>query len=80
VTFTGTRKDVGVGDIVAALGARNPAGKPWTSPFRQAWVYVSIDGAPDPAAIQKVDRIRAAFIDFFAQGTQGRGSVDPRLN
>jgi hypothetical protein len=80
VTFSGTRKDVTIADMVGAMGPRNPAGKPSASAFRQAFVYVAVDGPADPAAIQKVDRIRAAFVDFFAQATQGRGSVDPRLN
>jgi hypothetical protein len=80
VAFSGTRKDVTIADMVAAMGPRNPPGKPSASAFRQAFVYVAVDGPADPAAIQKVDRIRAAFVDFFAQATQGRGSVDPRLN
>lgn len=80
VSFTGTRKDVAIGDVVAALGPRNPAPAPAARPFRQAFVFVAVGGAPDPAALQKIERIRAAWPEFFAQGSDNRGSVEPRLN
>jgi hypothetical protein len=80
VTFDGTRRDVSIADVVAALGARRPAGAPWPAPFRQAFVYVAVGGPPDPAALEKVERIRAAWPAFFAQSVEGRGSVDPTLN
>ena len=80
VTFAGTRKDVAIADIVAALGDRNPRGTPWPRPFRQAFVFVAVGGPADPAAVAKVERIRAAFPAFFAQAVEGRGSVDPTLN
>jgi hypothetical protein len=80
VTFTGTRKDVSIGDVVSALGARRPAGAPWTAPFRQAFVYVSVGGPPDPAALAKIERIRAAWPAFFLMSTEGRGTVDPTLD
>lgn len=79
VSFSGTRKDVTIDDVVAALGARRPAGAPWGAPFRQAFVYVSVGGPPDPAAIEKVERIRAAWPAFFAAGVDGRGAVDAGL-
>jgi len=80
VTFDGTRRDVSIADVVAALGARRPAGAPWAAPFRQAFVYVAVGGPPDPAALEKVERIRAAWPAFFAQSVEGRGGVDPTLN
>jgi hypothetical protein len=80
ITFSGTRKDVTIADVIAALGTRRPAGAPWGAPFRQAFVYVSVGGPPDPAAIEKVERIRAAWPAFFAAAVEGRGAVDPTLN
>jgi hypothetical protein len=80
VVFGGVRKDVAITDVVAALGPRNPPGAPWARPFRQAFIYVAVGGAPDSQTLAKLERIRAAWPDFFAQGTEGRGSVDPRLN
>jgi hypothetical protein len=80
ITFGGARQDVSIGDVVSALGARRPAGAPWAAPFRQAFVYVSVGGPPAAAAIDKVERIRAAWPAFFNQSVEGRGSVDPTLN
>ena len=80
VVFGGTRKDVSIGDVVAALGDRNPKGTPWAQPFREAFVYVAVGGPADPGAVAKVERIRAAWPAFFAQAAEGRGAVDPTLN
>ena len=43
-------------------------------------MYVAVGGPADPAAVAKVERIRAAWPAFFAQAVEGRGSVDPTLN
>jgi hypothetical protein len=80
VAFSGTGEEVAIGDVVAALGSRNPPGAPWVAPLRQAFIYVAVGGAPDPQALEKVERIRAAWPAFFSQAVEGRGSVDPRLN
>jgi hypothetical protein len=80
VAFGGTRKDVTVADVVAAIGDRNPRGAPWARPFREAFVYVTVGAPADPGNIAKVERIRAAWPAFFAQSVEGRGSVDPSLN
>jgi hypothetical protein len=80
VVFGGTGKDVTIGDVVAALGSRNPPGAPWVLPFRQAFIYVAVSGAPDPQALEKVERIRAAWPAFFYQAVEQRGSVDASLN
>jgi hypothetical protein len=79
VVFSGTRKDVAIGDIVAAIGERNP-GKAWTQPFREVFAYVSVGGPADPQNIAKVQRIREEWPACFAQSTEGRGSVDPSLD
>jgi len=80
VTFGGTRKDVTIADVIAAIGDRNPRGAPWARPFREAFVYVTVGAPADPAAIAKIERIRAAWPAFFAQSVEGRGAVDPTLN
>lgn len=81
VTINGTRKDVTIQDVIAAIGPRQPAGAPWTVPFRQAYVYVAVGDDPaEAAALQKIDRIRAAFPPYFLAATEGRGAVDTRLD
>ncbi len=79
VSFSGTRRDVTIEDVIAALGPRNPAPGPRPSPLRQAYVLVSI-GPPDPELIARVDRFRAAFEGFFARSSEGRLAVETRLN
>jgi hypothetical protein len=80
VAFSGTRRDVSIGDVTAALGPRNPPGSPWSLPFRQAFIYVAVGGAPDAQALDMVERIRAAWPAFFLQSADQRGNVDPTLN
>jgi hypothetical protein len=79
VAFGGTRTDVTIDDVVAALGPRQPEGAGWVRPFRQAYIYVSV-GAASAEAVAKIETIRTAFPAFFLAGTEGRGAVDTRLN
>jgi hypothetical protein len=79
VVFSGTRKDVSMADVVAALGTRNPPGAPWARPFRQIFIYVAVGVEPEATVLEKLERIRAAWPAFFSQGTEGRGAVDPSL-
>ena len=73
--FGGTRKDVAIADMLAALTARNPAGAPWVRPLRQAFVYVAGGSAPDAQTIEKLEKIRVAWRASFAQGgRRERGS------
>ena len=78
VTFTGTRKDVTIEDVLATLGPRRPATAAAARGFRQAFVFVAV-GEPAAADITKIEQIRAAWEPFFARSTEGRGSVDARL-
>ena len=70
---------VTMGDVVAALGNRNPPGVPWVLPLRQAFIYVAVCGAADAQALEKLERIRATWPAFFIQAADQRGSVDPSL-
>jgi hypothetical protein len=80
VTFQGTRRDVAVGDLVAALGARVPAAGAARTTMRQAFVFVAVGAPPTDADLAKMEALRQAFIPFYATSTDGRGQVDPRLN
>ncbi len=73
VTFSGTRRDVSINDVVAVMGERTPT--PATSPkvHRQAFVYmVSAGASVDQTQVAKVDTIRKAWESFFAQATSNR--------
>jgi hypothetical protein len=49
--------------------------------YRQAFLYIASAGrAPQPAEIQKVDRIRMAWDQFLSAATDSRMRVDTRLS
>ena len=73
VTFNGTRRDVPMADIIAINGDRRPTAAESPREHRQAFLYiVSAGRTPDPAQVDKVDRIRRAWEEFFLQATDNR--------
>jgi hypothetical protein len=80
VTFDGTRTDVNLADVIAAIGPRSPAFGSAPRTIRQAFIYVAVGGPASEGDLQKVERIRAAFPGYYARSTDGRGTVEPRLN
>jgi hypothetical protein len=80
VAFGGTRRDVSLADVVAAIGPRSPTVGQSPKVLRQSFVFVCTSASPAEADLAKLERIRAAFPAFYAAGTEGRGQVDPRIN
>ena len=80
VAFGGTRRDVSLADVMAAVGPRSPTVAESPKLLRQSFVFVSTSGSPAEADLARLERIRAAFPAFYAAGTEGRGQVDPRIN
>ena len=81
MSFNGTRREVTIASVVAAMGPRNPTASRSPRRHRQAWVYVVSAGrTADPAALAKLKAIRIAFESFFAAATGGRMSVETRLD
>jgi hypothetical protein len=73
VTFSGTRRDVLIQDIVAIHGPRVPSASESAREHRQAFVYlVSAGKTADSGQVGKVDRIRRAWETFFLQATDTR--------
>ncbi len=73
VTFNGTRRDVLIQDVIAALGARQPSAADSSKVHRQAFILVVGAGRqPDNAQVAKVDRIRRAWETFFFEATERR--------
>jgi hypothetical protein len=80
VTFSGTKRVVLIQDIVAALGAREPAAAQSPRVHRQAFIHlVSAGRSADPANVAKIDRFRQAWETFFLNATDGRMQADTRL-
>ncbi len=65
VTFSGTRRDVRIEDVIAVVGPRVPSAAESPRVYRQAFVYVVSAGRTvETTAIAKLDRIRVAWISF----------------
>lgn len=79
-TLAGRRVDVTIDQIIAAEGQRVPPFNKAPHSFNMAFVLVSPAGQfPSEESIAKVDRIRAAWEPYFAQATDGNGSVSTAL-
>jgi len=73
VTFRGTRRDVSIDDVIAVLGRRSPSSADSPRTWRQAFLYVVTSGRPiEPSEVEKVDRIRLAWEQFFSRATDSR--------
>jgi predicted small secreted protein len=80
VSFTGTRRDVLIDDVIAVNGARVPGSDTAPHTFRQAFIFVISAGrTTDAAQVQKLDRIRSQWEAFFGTATEGRMSGNTRL-
>ena len=79
VEIRGTRKDVRIEDVVAAMGPRTPDVASSQKAFRQAWIYVVAQTRETSDDLNKLDRLRAAWETFFGESTSGRGTMAARL-
>jgi hypothetical protein len=79
VEIRGTRKDVRIGDVVAANGPRRPEAASAQKTFRQAFIYVVSQVRESSDELNKVERIRAAWETFFRDSTDGRGTMIARV-
>ena len=80
VTFTGTRRDVLINDVIAIHGPRIPAAADSAKTHRQAFIFVVSAGkSTDAANVAKVDKIRQQWEGFFLQATEGRMTANTRL-
>lgn len=80
VTFSGTRRDVLLQDVVAAMGPRNPPAAASPRVHAQAFIHlVSAGRQADAANVSKIDRFRTEWEGFFLRATDGRMRADTRL-
>src|SRR5436190_1958216 len=80
VSFTGTRRDVLVDDIIAVNGQRIPSSADTSKTHRQAFIYIVSSGRTAEAAqLAKPDRIRTQWEAFFLQATDNRMTANTRL-
>lgn len=80
VTFTGTRRDVLIQDVIDALGPRVPSAADSPREHRQAFVFVRRPGAVlDARDLTRLTRIREEFGPFFNRATGNRMTVRTTL-
>ncbi len=79
VDIRGTRKDVRIEDIVAAMGTRRPEASTAQKSFRQAFLYLVTQTRETSDELNKLERIRAAWETYFSDSTGGRGTMNSRL-
>ncbi len=80
ITVNGTRRDVLIQDVIAALGPRVPAAADSPRVHRQAYVFVRRPTAVlDPQDFARLARIREEFGPFFSRATEGRMTVRTTL-
>jgi hypothetical protein len=80
VSFTGTRRDVLIDDVIMVNGSRSPSAADSAKVFRQAFIYiVSAGRSTDAGQVSKLDRIRSQWETFFAQATENKMSANTRL-
>lgn len=80
VTFSGTRVDFTIDDVIAANGPRVPAFGEAQTHFRFAFVMVCHDPAACPEGdLAIVEAQRTALPDLLADSTGGRATADVSL-
>jgi len=80
VTFSGTRRDFLIDDVIAVNGARSPSSAGSSRTHRQAFIYVVSNGRSlDTGQVNKLDTIRRQWEGFFAQATDGRMTAVTKL-
>jgi len=81
LTFSGTRRDLTVDDIMAADGPRIPDVTVAPKTFRQAFVLLVQPGtSPTTAELNKIEQIRRRWAEYFVQATDGRATAVTTLN
>ena len=79
-SFSGTRRDVLIDDVIAINGQRVPSADTSPKTFRQAFIYIVGAGrSADAAQVGKLDRIRTQWEAFFSQATEGKMNANTRL-
>jgi hypothetical protein len=80
VTFSGTRRDVLIQDVVAAMGPRQPSAAASPRVHAQAFIHlVSAGRQTDAANVAKIDRFRREWEPFFLRATDERMRAETRL-
>lgn len=84
-SFSGTRHDVPINDIITRNGLRTPTAANSPHTFRQGWILLVQKGTTPSkddrvlGDISQIDTIRQAWQSFFSAATSVRGTVNTTL-
>lgn len=79
-TFTGTRRDLLIDDVIAVNGRRDPPSDKAPRTFRQAFAYIVTAGRnTDSSQVSKLDNIRRQWESFFRGATENRMTPNTSL-
>ncbi len=80
VQFDGTRRDIGIDEIIAIEGRRTPDDTVSQRTFRAAFVLIVAAGTePDPAVVEQVETYRREFVNYFRDAASSRATVETTL-
>jgi uncharacterized protein (TIGR03437 family) len=80
VAFNGTRRNVNIDEVIAAVGRRTPDHTVSQKRFRFAFVLVTRDGQePTPDQVEQVERYRREFETYFNQAAGGLAWAETSL-
>lgn len=81
LTFSGTRIDLSVDDVIAAHGPRDPPAVAEQRTWRQAFIVVVRENGQiwHPFGLQWVDRLRVAWETYLPEHTDGLFVVDTHI-
>lgn len=80
VTVSATKRTVTIGDVIAVEGPREPSAAISPKVFRQGFVYLLRKGTTaSQADLDKAERFRASWPDYFSDRTDGRGIFQTQL-
>lgn len=80
LSFTGTRREVSLDEIIGNTGVRIPAVQDAPKTFRVAFILLTQKGQTATSfSVSRLDAIRSGFENFFAKAVDGRGSLQTDL-
>ena len=83
VAFTGSRLNIGVNDVIQAMGRRTPDYTVAQRRFRFGFILVVPQGAPDSAlalSVPQVETYRRQFVGAYAKFSADLATADTTLN
>jgi hypothetical protein len=79
-TVSAVKQNILIDDIVAVEGPRAPSAQDAPHVFRQGYIYLLRQGTlPSQQNLDKAERFRASWVDYYSDRTDGRGIMQTHL-